>query len=39
MDACIVVMFCLRVMPRAILSAVLTTSEPEFVKKNELSEG
>jgi hypothetical protein len=36
---CIVMMFCLRVMLRAILNAVPTTSEPKFVKKNELSEG
>ena len=36
---CIVMMFCLRVMLRTILSAASTASEPELVRKNESSEG
>ena len=35
---CIAMMFCLRVVPRAIFIAASTASEPEFEKKNESSE-
>ena len=37
-EPCIVIMFCLRVIPRTIFSAASTASEPEFAKKNESSD-